>query len=78
MSQVYSANGKIRTTTVNGLSRVPLYAADNSVNIVLDDIQDKGIMHRSGAMRVNSGTSKQYYDPSGAVYSNRLWGVGKA
>lgn len=77
MSGCMSANKKIRTTTVNGLSRVPLYAADNSVNIVLDDATGKGIMHKSGAMRVNSGTNKGYYDPSGAVYSNRIWGVGR-
>lgn len=75
---VYSADGKIRTTTVDGSTRTGLYAADQSVNIVLDDVSTKGIYHACGAMRVNSGTGTTYYDESGAAYSNRFWGVGIA
>lgn len=75
---IYSANGKINTTTVNGLARTGLYASNHSLNIIVDDVTAKGQYHPCGAIRVNSGTSKQYYDASGAVYSNRLWGVGKA
>lgn len=74
---LHGNNGKINTTTVPGTGKVNLYDANGGVNIVLDDAVNKGIYHPSGAIRVNSGTSSSYYDGSGAVYSNHLFGPGK-
>lgn len=73
----YTTAGKINTTTVSGVTSVPFHAADGGVNIIIDDASHKGIHHPSGAIRVNSGTGVTYYDASGAVYSNKLFGPGK-
>jgi hypothetical protein len=70
----HNANGTLKKTSVNGLTRVGLFAADGSTNVVLDDAGGKGIYHASGALRVNSGTSNQMYDASGAYYSNYVMG----
>lgn len=75
---LYSDSGKINTTVVNGSSFTGLYAADGSINIVVDDASNRGVYHPCGAVRVNSATGSSYYDPTGAVYSNRLFGPGIA
>lgn len=74
---IYSPDRTYRTTAVNGLSWVGLYAADGSYNIILDDVTSKGIYHPCGAIRVNSsvvGTTN--HDASGAYYSNHFLGRG--
>lgn len=73
----YTAGGKIRTTTVAGSALTGLWAADGSINIVVDDAVNKGVYHPCGAIRVNSGTGTTAYDASGALYSNHIWGPGK-
>lgn len=74
---LYTAGGKINTTTVNGLTYVGMHAADGGINIVLDDAVNKGQYHPSGAIRVNSGTGVTYTDPTGASYTNHLLGPGR-
>lgn len=74
MAGVYKADGTIATTTVDGLTKTGIYAADGSINIVVDDASNKGLYHPCGAFRTNSGTSTQTYDPSGAYYSNQIMG----
>jgi hypothetical protein len=76
MPGIYDANGTIATTVVNGLSRTGLYAADGSVNIVLDDVTSKGAYHPCGALRVNSSNGTTTYDATGAYYTNHLLGPG--
>lgn len=71
---IYNPDGTYRTTTVNGLTRTGLYAADGSYNVVLDDAAHTGLMHPCGTLRVNSGTGTTHQDASGASYSNRLFG----
>lgn len=73
----YTAGGKIRTTTVDGLTLTGLWAADGSINVVIDDVTYTGQYHPCGAIRVNSGTGTDYYDATGAAYSNHLFGPGK-
>jgi hypothetical protein len=73
----YNSDGTIATTTVSGSSRTGLFAADGSLNIVLDDAVYKGLYHPCGALRVNSDTTTQRtYDPSGAYYLGTLLGRG--
>lgn len=74
---MYTTGGKINTTTVVGSSTTGLYAADGSVNIVLDDAVNKGAIHPCGALRVSSSTGVTYSDPSGAAYTNHLLGPGR-
>lgn len=74
---LYDANSKVRTTTVVGNALTGLYAADGSLNIVLDDASNKGVYHPCGALRVNSGTGVSYYDGTGATYQNHLSGPGR-
>lgn len=76
MTGIYNNNGSIATTTVTGSVYTGFYAADGSVNVVLDDSSHTGVYHPCGAIRVNSGTGTTYYDASGAVYSNHLLGPG--
>lgn len=74
----YNADGKVLTTTVDGLTLTGLMAADGSYNVVIDDAVNTGVYHPCGALRINSGTGDTYADASGATYSNRLFGPGKA
>lgn len=71
---LYDSNSNIRVTPVSGSALTGLHAADGSINIILDDGANKGIIHPCGAMRVNSSAGTTYYDPSGAVYLNQLLG----
>lgn len=72
---LYNDTGAIRRTVVTGATRVGLFASDGSVNVVLDDAGGSGRYHKSGALRVNSGTTTGgIYDTSGAYYSNRIFG----
>lgn len=71
---LYSADGTINTTVVDGSTFTGLYAADGSINVVLDDTTYKGVYHPCGAFRVNSGTGSSVYDASGAYYSNYFFG----
>lgn len=74
MYGVYNPDRTIHTTTVPGTSWTGLYATDGSVNIVLDST-GFGPYHKCGALRVSSSTSTNLiYDPSGAYYSNHIWG----
>lgn len=72
----YKSNGKINTTSVPGTSSVSVTAADGGINVILDDASGRGVYHKSGAIRVNSGSSTSYYDSTGATYSNHLMGPG--
>lgn len=74
---VYNQDGSAHTTTVPGTSWTGLYAADGSINTVLDDAAHNGPYHPCGALRVNSGTSSKVYDPSGAYYLNHILGSNK-
>lgn len=71
---IYNSDGTFRTTTVNGLTRTGLYAADGSYNVVMDDAVNKGIHHPCGALRMNSGTGTSNHDATGAYYSNHFKG----
>lgn len=71
---LYDADGKIRTTTVDGLTRVGVYAADGSINVVLDDVSTTGLYHPSGAIRMNTTPGTSTYDPTGAYYINHFMG----
>lgn len=73
---LYADDGKINTTVVTGSSTTGLYAADGSINVVVDDAVNQGVYHPCGAIRLNSSNGSSYYDPSGAVYANRLLGPG--
>lgn len=78
MAGMYTAGGKIATTTVDGSARVNLYAADGTINIVLDNATGaNSIYHPCGALRVSTTTSQNYYHPSGSVSTNRLFGPGR-
>jgi hypothetical protein len=46
----YSASGALRIILVSGTSYVGLYAADGSMNVVIDS-EGRGIYHPSGAIR---------------------------
>lgn len=74
---LYDTNNAVRTTTVSGTSPTGLYAADGSINIVLNDVSHTGLYHPCGALRVNSSTGVGY-DPSGAYYLRTLLGAGNA
>jgi hypothetical protein len=74
---LHNTSGKINTTTVVGNTLVGKSAADGGINIVLDDVGGHGVHHPSGAIRVNSSNGTSYYDPSGAVYTNKLMGPGR-
>lgn len=71
---IYAPDGTFRTTTVNGLTRVGLYAADGSFNVVVDDASNKGLFHPCGALRVNSGSGVTNHDATGAYYVNHFLG----
>jgi len=75
---VYTTSGKINTTTIanNVATFQGVSAADGGINVVLDS-SGNGIYHKSGALRVNSGSGTSYYDSTGAVYSNHLMGPGR-
>lgn len=77
MAGLYTAGGKIATTTVNGLTYTGLYAANGSWNVVLDDAVNKGIMHPCGAQRVSTTSGSTYYDSTGAARTNHLGGPGR-
>lgn len=74
---VYNSDGSIHTTTVPGTSWTGLYAADGSVNVVVDDAGHNGPYHPCGALRINSSTNSRNYDPSGAYHSNHVKGSNK-
>lgn len=74
---LYTTAGKINTTTVDGLTLTGVYAADGGINVVLDDVVNKGVYHPCGAIRINTTPNGSYYDPTGAVYTNRLMGPGR-
>lgn len=74
---LYTAGGKINTTTVVGNATTGLYAADGSWNVVLDDVVNKGTQHPSGAIRVNTTPANTYNDATGAVLTNHLGGPGR-
>lgn len=73
---LYNADGKVNVTQVDGLTWTGLRAADGSINVVVDDSSHYGVRHPCGALRVNSATGVTYYDTTGAIYSNRLYGPG--
>jgi hypothetical protein len=73
---VYSDSGKIRVTEVSGSALTGIYAADGSINIVVDDSTYNGVYHPCGAYRVNSSAGTTLYDASGAYYYNHLLGPG--
>lgn len=73
----YTVGGKINTTTVNGATYTGLYAANGSINVVLDDAVNKGIYHPCGAIRVNTTPNSNYYDGTGAARNNHLFGPGR-
>lgn len=73
---IYDESGKIQVNVVDGTTRTGIYAADGSINIVVDDEDNTGVTHPCGALRANSGTGTETYDPSGAMYYNFLLGVG--
>ncbi len=75
---LYSNDGYINTTTVDGTSFTGIYAVDGSINVILDDSSNTGVYHPCGAIRINSSGGNSYYDPSGAVYYNHLLGPGMA
>lgn len=77
MVGMYTAGGKIATTTVTGAATTGLYAADGSINIVLDDAVNTGAVHPCGALRVNSTPGTSYYDSTGAATTNHLLGPGR-
>jgi len=77
MPGLYTAGGKIATTTVVGNVYTGLYAADGSWNVVLDDAVNKGVMHPCGALRVSTTPATTYYDATGASVTNRLGGPGR-
>lgn len=72
---LYNPDGSIAVTVVDGTQLVGVQAADGSVNIVVDDGDNFGVYHPCGALRVNSSTSTEVYDPTGAYYSNNILGV---
>lgn len=72
---IFTAGGAINTTTVVGNTYTGMYAADGSINIVVDDASHVGIYHPCGAFRVNSGTSTKTFDPTGAFFSNNVLGA---
>lgn len=74
---LYTAGGKINTTTVVGNAYTGLHAADGGINVVIDDASHTGQYHPCGAIRINSGIGVTYTDASGASYSNHLLGPGK-
>lgn len=74
---LYTTSGKINTTTVNGLTLTGLYASDGGINVVIDDAVNKGVYHPCGAIRINSVPNANYYDSTGAVYTNKLMGPGR-
>ncbi len=65
----YSASGALRVTLVSGTSYVGLYAADGSVNVIIDP-SGQGLYHPSGALRGVSADSltRGLYAPNGAYY----------
>lgn len=73
---LHDADGNIRVTVVDGNTYVGLYAPDQSLNVVVDDGEHFGVYHPSGAIRVSSSDGLTSQDPSGALYLNRLFGVG--
>lgn len=73
---LFNADGKVNVTVVAGTSYTGLYAADGSINVVVDDTSHFGVIHPCGAYRLNSTDGISYYDPSGAIYANRLLGSG--
>lgn len=77
MAGLYTAGGKIATTTVVGDTYTGLYAADGSYNVVLDDAVNKGIMHPCGALRVSTTPAETYYDATGAATTNHVGGPGR-
>lgn len=74
---LYTADGKINTTTVDGSAYTGLHAADGGINIVEDDVTYTGQYHPCGAIRVNTDDGETYYDASGAAYTNHLLGPGR-
>lgn len=72
---LYNPDGSIAVTVVDGTQLVGVQAADGSVNIVVDDGGNFGVYHPCGAFRVNSTTSTEVYDSTGAYYINNLLGV---
>lgn len=74
---LYNADGKVNVTQVNGSTWTGLYASDGSINVVVDDAAHYGVFHPCGAYRLNSSISgTSYYDTTGAIYANMLFGVG--
>lgn len=71
---IYHSSGSLALTSVSGSSRVGLFAADGSLNVVLDHVGGKGIFHPSGALRVNNSTGAGVYDATGAYYINHVLG----
>lgn len=69
---VYDADGSLRTTTVDGSTYTGVYAADQSINVVENDVTYTGIYHPCGALRVNTTPGETYYDVSGAANLNKL------
>lgn len=49
---IYSPDGSLQVTVMNGSTYTGLYAPDGSMNVVAGDTEHLGIMHPSGAMRV--------------------------
>lgn len=74
---LYTAGGKINTTTVVGNAYTGIQAVDGGVNVVLDDAVNKGVHHPCGAIRINTTPGVTYYDATGAVNTNRLYGPGR-
>lgn len=77
MAGLYSAAGKINTTTVVGNVYTGVYAADGSVNVVLDDAVNKGAYHPCGAYRVSTTSGSTVHHASGSTHTNRLLGPGR-
>lgn len=73
---LHDTDGNVQITAVDGNTYVGLYAPDQSVNVVVDDASHFGVYHPSGALRVSSTQGETYYDASGAVHLNRLFGTG--
>ena len=68
---LYAADGSIRVTVVDGLTRTGLYAADGSWNVVLSDGVDfAGVYHPCGAYWVTVTTSGPVgiYATDGSLY----------
>lgn len=51
---LYNQDGSISVTAVAGDRPVGMYAPDGSINVVIDDQDNKGVQHPTGALRVNS------------------------